>query len=262
MFIIQSYIDKLIVNLPPPPEIPIEIDLVMDGGVFNGSYLIGCLYFLKRMEFLKYIVIHRVSGCSISSFLGVMFLLDLLDEIDSKNYYEESYAHFIKHKNCNFLFSIGTFFPETMDVSLLTKKMYITYTNMCDMKQVVVNKFKDSKHLCECIIRSSFVPYLINGELLYKNKYIDGFIPYLFQAKKKREILYLNILNFEKIYEMTNVKNENTNYGRILSGLLDVHMFYIKNSSTQICYYVKDWNFIYNSKYSLSWLILTTCFFK
>ncbi|BAT21995.1 hypothetical protein [Yellowstone lake mimivirus] len=52
------------------------------------------------------------------------------------------------------------------------------------MKRVVINKFKNKQHLCECIIRSSFVPYLINGELLHKNKYIDGLMPFLFQAKK------------------------------------------------------------------------------
>ena len=153
----------------------------------------------------------------------------------------------------NILLNIKTvifyFKLDTIDISLLTKKLYITYNNMRDMKKVVVNKYKDTTHLCECIIRSSFVPYLINGELLYKNKYIDGFIPYLFSAKKNRKILYLNIVNFEKIGEMMNVKNETTNYGRILSGLLDVHMFYIKNSSTQICSYVKDWTFICNANY-------------
>ena len=101
---IETYIDKLIINLPPPPKTPIHIDLVMDGGVFNGSYLMGCLYFLKRMEKLKYIIIHRISGCSISSFLGAMYLLNSLYDIETKNYYEQSYEHFIKHKNCNFLF--------------------------------------------------------------------------------------------------------------------------------------------------------------
>ena len=257
MFIIEEYIDKLIVNLPPPPTTPIHIDLVMDGGAFNGSYLIGCLHFLKRMEKLKYVVIRRISGCSISSFLGLLYLIDSLNSVEASNYYECIYTHFIKHKNLNLLFSISNFLPETIDVSLLSKRLYITYNNMCNMKHVVINTFKNKQHLCECIIRSSFVPYLINGELLHKNKYIDGFMPFLFQAKKNRKILYLKLINYEKIYEIINVTNENTNYGRILSGLLDIHTFYIKNSTTNICSYVKEWNIICKTIY-----FIKKCFVK
>lgn len=257
MFIIEEYIDKLILNLPPPPIIPTQIDLVMDGGAFNGSYLIGCLYFLKRMEKLKYIVIHRISGCSISSFLGLLYLIDSLNNVESTNYYENVYTHFIKHKNLNLLFSISNNLPETIDVSLLSKRLYITYNNIHDMKRVVINKFKNKQHLCECIIRSSFVPYLINGELLHKNKYIDGLMPFLFQAKKNRKILYLKLINYEKIYDMINVTNENTNYGRILSGLLDIHIFYIKKSSTNICSYVNEWNILCKLTY-----FIKMCFVK
>jgi hypothetical protein len=238
MFIIEEYIDKLIINLPPPPIIPTQIDLVMDGGSFNGSYLIGCLYFLKRMEKLKYIVIHRISGCSISSFLGLLYLIDSLNNVESTNFYQ----------NVN---SIDKFLPETVDVSLLSKRLYITYNNIRDMKEVVANKFRNKLHVCECIIRSSFIPCLINGELLHKNKYIAGIIPFLFQPKKNRKILYLNIIN----YEMINVTN--TNYGRLLSGLLDIHMFYIKKSSTDLCSYVNNWNLINKSTY-----FIKKCFAK
>ena len=55
---IHEYVIKLIDNLPDDiknvPE-PVVIDLVLDGGVFNGSYLVGALYFLKEMEKRKYI---------------------------------------------------------------------------------------------------------------------------------------------------------------------------------------------------------------
>ena len=241
---IERYIDKITLDLPPPPKNPIKIDLVMDGGAFNGSYLIGCLSFLKRMEKLKYITVCRISGCSISSLLGVMYLTDTLNVFNSNNNYQNSHAHFIKHKNLDFLFSIGTFLPDQVDVSLLYKRLYITYNNTRNMKHVVVNKYKDKTHLCDCIIRSSFVPYLINGELLYKNKYLDGILPFLFKNKKDRKILYLNITSFEKIQKMITVKNEKTNYKRILYGILDIHMFYITNSSTEICSYVNNWGII------------------
>jgi hypothetical protein len=254
---IEECIDKLLVNLPPPPKNPRQIDLVMNGGAFNGSYLIGCLYFLKRLEKLKHVTIRRISGCSISSFLGTMYLLGHLESIESSNYYQTSFEHFKKHKNFNFLLSVDAFLPEIVDCSLLSKKMYITYINMHDMKQVVVNKFKNKQELCECIIRSSFVPCFINGDLLYKNKYIDGFLPFLFQPKKGRKILYLNIF-FKKMNEMINIKNESTNYARILYGLVDIHTFFIKGISTQICSYVNDWNILDKSMYFIK-LCLINC---
>ena len=43
---------------------------------------------------------------------------------------------------------------------------------------------------------------------------------------------------------MITVKNEKTNYKRILYGILDIHMFYITNSSTEICSYVNNWGII------------------
>ena len=47
----QPYINNLLNNLPKRDN-PFHIDLVLDGGVFNGSYLIGALYFLKELECL------------------------------------------------------------------------------------------------------------------------------------------------------------------------------------------------------------------
>ena len=59
---INDYVNKLIENLPDDIKnrtMPEEIDLVLDGGVFNGSYHVGALYFLKEMERRKYIKINR-----------------------------------------------------------------------------------------------------------------------------------------------------------------------------------------------------------
>ena len=47
---IDHYVSKLIDNLPDTIKNKTQnIDLVLDGGVFNGSYLVGILYFLKEM---------------------------------------------------------------------------------------------------------------------------------------------------------------------------------------------------------------------
>jgi hypothetical protein len=93
------------------------------------------------------------------------------------------------------------------------------------------------------IIKSCFIPYLIDGEMLYEQSYIDGINPYIFNVEQGKKILYLDLFGYDKIGNLLNVKNEKTNYHRILSGLLDIHNFYIKQSNTQMCSYVNDWSF-------------------
>ena len=94
--------------------------------------------------------------------------------------------------------------------------------------------------------------------MLYpRNSLINPNERLVMKHKKNRKILYLKLINYEKIYEIINVTNENTNYGRILSGLLDIHTFYIKNSTTNICSYVNEWNVICKSIY-----FIKRCFVK
>ena len=42
-------INTLIENIPQE-NIPKEIDLVLDGGAFNGLYMLGGLFYIKEME--------------------------------------------------------------------------------------------------------------------------------------------------------------------------------------------------------------------
>jgi len=81
---INDYIIKLIENLPDDlknSKTPLRLDLVLDGGVFNGSYLVGALYFLKEMEKRNYIKIERISGCSIGSVVAFLYYIDSLDSM-------------------------------------------------------------------------------------------------------------------------------------------------------------------------------------
>ena len=50
---INKIIDTFIHNLPDSlkdENKPHVIDLVLDGGIFNGSYLLGALFFFKEMH--------------------------------------------------------------------------------------------------------------------------------------------------------------------------------------------------------------------
>ena len=152
---IDEYVIKLIDNLPDNiknTKKPLQIDLVLDGGIFNGSYLVGALYFLKEMERRNYIKIDRISGCSIGSIVAFLYYIDGLD-------------------------------------------------------------------------------------------LIDGINPFIFTKEPNKKILYLDLFGYDKIGNLINVKNEKSNFHRILSGLLDIHSFFIKQSNTPMCSYVNDWSF-------------------
>ncbi len=55
-------------------DIPNEIDLVLDGGAFNGAYLLGALYYLKEMEKKQLLSINRISGCSVGACGAILYL--------------------------------------------------------------------------------------------------------------------------------------------------------------------------------------------
>ena len=243
---INDYVIKLIENLPDDlknSKTPLRLDLVLDGGIFNGSYLVGALCFLKEMEKRNYIIIERISGCSIGSVVAFLYFIDALDMMPQ--------LYDIVKKD----FQNGYKLPTIKDIKKHLKdrtpndicekingKLYICYNNVRKCKKSVKSQYKDTDEIFDTIIKSCFLPYLIDGNLLYDNKYIDGMNPYIFNKVPDKKILYLDLFGYDKIGNLLNVKNEKSNFHRILSGLLDIHSFYIKQSNTQMCSYVNDWS--------------------
>jgi hypothetical protein len=62
-----------------------------------------------------------------------------------------------------------------------------------------------------------------------------------------------------------NIKNEKTNFHRILSGMLDIHSFFIKGSQTHMCSYVNNWTlynyFSMNIRYLIEKIIIYKVYF-
>jgi hypothetical protein len=140
-------------------------------------------------------------------------------------------------------------------------KLFITYYNIKKQQKQVKQTYKNSDEIIDTIIRSSFVPILIDGNILYKKKYFDGINPYIFKIESEKKILYLDLFGYDKICNLINVKNEKTNFHRILCGLLDIHNFFIKNASTQMCSYVNNWG-IFNHSFSyLKYFFEKSCIF-
>jgi predicted acylesterase/phospholipase RssA len=75
---LNVFIKSLIENIPNN-HIPKNIDLVLDGGAFNGIYMLGSLFYIKELERREKINIKRISGCSIGAVLGLLFLLNKME---------------------------------------------------------------------------------------------------------------------------------------------------------------------------------------
>lgn len=245
---INEYVIKLIENLPDDiknVQEPLVMDLVLDGGVFNGSYHVGALYFLKEMERRKYIKINRISGCSVGSIVGFLYFIDGLDLMPKL--YDVINNEFRQNYGLSLLKQLKTYLADRIPNDICCKvngRFFVTYNNLKKDTKPVRSVYKNVDDIISTIIKSSYIPILVDGNILYENKAIDGMTPFIFKERVNK-ILYLDLFGSDKIGNLFNVKNEKTNFHRILSGLLDIHSFFIKQSNTPMCSYVNDWT-IYN----------------
>lgn len=255
---IEKYIDKLITNLPSPitnRKKPLKLDLILDGGMFNGSYLIGGLYFLKEMECRTFIKVERISACSVGSIMGFLYFIGALHL--AEKLYGTFFENFQKEHHLTIMMRLHDLLKEYIPdniCDIVNNRFFVTFYNIKKGKKIIKKYYKNSEDIIQTLIRSCFVPMVINGNFLYKNKYIDGINPYIFPITK-RKILYLDLYGYDKLFNIICVKNEKTNIHRILTGLLDIHTFFIKQQNTSMCSYVNDWNIVNKIHFSLKYLL-------
>lgn len=249
---INEYVNKLIENLPENvTKNKSKIDLVLDGGMFNGSYLVGSLYFIKEMERRKYIEIDRISGCSVGSIVALLYFIDSLDLM--AELYDVINKDFKTNYCLNSIKNIKTYLKDKIPNNICDKinnKLFICYNDVKHNKKIVKSKYKNIDEIFDTIIKSCYIPFLIDNNMLYKNKYIDGMNAYIFEIEKDKKILHMELLNFDKFTYAFDIKNEKTNFHRILSGLLEIHCFFIKGTNTSMFSYVNDWNIINRFKHN------------
>ena len=244
---IQKYIHNLIDNLPDnikKTSTPEKINIILSGGAFNGSYLIGALHFLKEMEQRKYVKVDKISACSIGSVCALLYHINALDLMSEL--YEILLQHLKHSHNLNAFDSVfGKLRPllPTNICETMTNRVYISYYNVKKGKKIIKYKYRNIDEIFETMRCSCFIPMITTGEILDKNKYMDGFTPYIFPRDTHKKCLYLDLFGSDKIKYIYSVTNEKTNFHRILSGLLDIHLFFIKQTNTQMCSYVEDWSY-------------------
>lgn len=265
----KQIIHNLIDNLKTIPCKP-TIDLVLDGGAFNGSYMIGSLLYLKEMEKRNVINIERISGCSIGSLLGLLYIGNHLS-------IQENFYKYIRYSltkgNLNSYCKVLKIIKDKLPKSFYKKcnnVLYITFYNIKNGKQVVTHSYKNNDHLFQCIYCSSFLPFIMNGNLCYRDKYIDGLYPYIFPKSDVKSVLFIDLIQ-QNITKMLIIKNEVNNSERIMKGILETHAYFFSSSPFSLVSNVYQYTFtnsvkqiIHNIRIYLTNIIvyLLTLYFK
>lgn len=248
---IDDYVNTLIENLPTTAT-PQRLDLVLDGGIFNGSYLVGALYFLKEMERRNMVRIERISGCSIGSIVAFLYYLNALDLMPSL--YDTVHREFKRTMTLRTITQLKTHLKDRIPDDICARvndKLFVCYHDIKRHKKVVKSTYQNADDIIDTLIRSCYVPLLVDSRILYKRRYMDGLNAFIFPKESNKKILHMELFGYDKWMYALNVKNEKTNFHRILSGLLDIHGFFIKQSNTSMCSYVDQWSLLHKAHCSL-----------
>tara|TARA_Y100000816_G_C26102742_1_gene584917 strand:+ start:2115 stop:3110 length:996 start_codon:yes stop_codon:yes gene_type:complete len=262
-----NYIENLASNYKIGDN-PIIIDLVLDGGAFNGFYQLGSLKLIKQLEKKRYLKVNKISGVSVGSILGYYYLTDTLDlfEKDFNNIRD----YFREHLNVGLY---KTYLKKRIkDLSdnifnNLQEKLYISYYNITCGERIMKNTYKNKKDLIKTIIRSSHLPFISNGDILLKTNnelFIDGLYPYIFNNRDdnaQSKILYITLTTPNNINTLLSTKKEVNIKGRIIEGALDAHKLLFLNKSTNFCSFVNNWSTIDYIKLRFKHILFTSCIY-
>jgi hypothetical protein len=248
---LQKYINNLIDKIPDQyitkllgkTNKPLSVDLVFEGGLFNGSYQLGFLSYIKQMEKKRLLKVERVSGCSIGSVMAFLYFTNISIN-DSINFINNViYKHVKKHYNMNIFKQVFLFCSKQLPnnfLDIINGKLFITYNDISKGKQIVKSTYSSLDELFDIIRRSCYIPYVIDKSIFYNDKYIDGLYPYIFKPKKNRKIINVNIINIKKICSLISIKNEKNNIHRVIDGIIDTHTFFSSNFYSNMCSYIGD----------------------
>ena len=251
--VLKTYINSMIENIPSEVILKnknMKTDLVLDGGAFNGIFMLGSILYLKELEKQNKIQIERISGCSIGALLGILYILNKLDlAIELCSIFIE---HVRKHQDFKqsmklirkCLHSAISSNTSLADISVFNNKFYLTYFDIKQGKQIIKKKYNSIDDLIECIIKSMSVPYLIDRNITDKDGCVDGLFPYLFKKQLNRNILFINLQGLNKIFKVIYMKNEKNIYPRLMEGINDIHEFLSTGEPNTLCSYVNQWNIL------------------
>lgn len=247
--LIRKYINALILNVDHN-RLPKEMDLVFSGGGLNGLFGIGILYYIKALEEHGFTKVIRVSGCSIGSLLALWYITNC--EEDPNEWFTDIIQMFKKKQNNTFYNQkivkiVYNLFINDESVKILNECLFISFYDMKKGKQKVISNYKSRDHLIECLISSSYLPRITDGNLRYKERYIDGITPHIFKDNM-REVLVVELMSIKNLIKSFSFKKETNTYFRLLAGVSDASEFFVDGYS-DMCKYYKDWSYVKYGSY-------------
>ena len=199
------------------------------------------IFFILTQEFLNIYFVKKKN--LFSSFIFIVFILCQIKF--NLSYKHRCKTYFFTNVNIfNHIFDQlrPHLTPAVMDI--LNGRLFITYYNVKYNEQIVRHRYRSVDDLLDVVRKSCYCPYVIDNAFLYKKKYVDGFYPYIFPSVEGKEIMHFNIHRFDKLFQGISIKNEKTNYGRILTGVIEAHSFFAYGRATSICSFVGHWTLI------------------
>ena len=241
----ENYINELLKNLPKRQY---NLDVVIEGGAFNGSYVLGILLFLKEMEKEKMMKINKMSGCSVGGLLCFKYLTDDLE--DGLGEYSLLRKSFYKNQNFNIINesiekNISKLTSEKFKI-IQKGKLFMTFHN--NGKQIIKSEYKNKEDLKKSLMKTSYLPYLIDGKCYFKDKgafFLDGLLPHIFKDRTQslnNHILYISPNSLQKLKNILITKNEVSVYGRVSEGILDAYSFFKNEKQSEMCSFVNKWS--------------------
>lgn len=257
--LMKEYIKALVENADTN-TIPNELNVIFDGGVFNGVMAAGIALYIKTLEQHQKIKINKISGCSAGSLIALWFIcgcketsIHYLENL-IKNFKEDfnfSQLKTLLHDFVNDLFA-NTSTKMTKDslsnntkdndntkdmLTILNNRLFINYYDTQEHKQIIVSVYNTKEEIVQTLMRSCFIPYIMDGNARCDERYMDGMVPYLF--KDNCETLFVKLVTFNKCSRALVLKSEANIHFRLITGVTDANNFFTTGKS-DMCLYIKN----------------------
>ena len=239
--IMRSFIRTLIPNANAA-RIPPTMNLVFDGGAFNGYYGLGIGLYVKELESAGMTRVHKVSGVSAGAVLALWYLLDK-PKTDLNALFVEMATHFNQHHNLRIYKKqikkvIGANL-DSDDLSFLNDRLFISYYDTRECCRKTVSRYRSRKHLIDAIIRSGHIPFIVSDAIAYKGRYIDGVRPELFDTEVRS--LFVQVTTYNRLWRMFSTGTEVNLLHRLIVGVSDANDFFTIGSS-DMCSFTDEWS--------------------